>query len=120
MKPVEHEFESWQGKTFTAPIQLIQKVDDIETPVDLTGFQARMQVRKGYDSEPVLSLTSDEDGGIEITDAEEGKFTIGISADQTADLEYGRYRYDIEFYDVDDYVMSPFFGRFRVHREVTR
>jgi len=57
-----------------------------DSPVDLTGYQARMQVKAGYgDAQPLLEFT-DGNGRIELGGAE-GTVTLKLTAAETGALE---------------------------------
>lgn len=50
------------------------------TPIDLTGCELRLSVRRlATDVEAMVAVGSSDEGGIEITDGPNGKFTIIIS-----------------------------------------
>lgn len=64
-------------------------------PINLTGFTAKMQLRKDYNSTVAdLTLTTDG-GGIVITGAT-GKIDISASAAQTGALDPTYYVFDLE------------------------
>jgi len=79
-----------KGSTFRS--DLIWKEGVSETPKDLTGYTARMQIRPDIDSETILHEMTTENGGIAITELE-GKISLFISdTDSTAfDWEEGVY-----------------------------
>ena len=102
-----------QGSTFSK--SLTYKIDD--TPVDLTGYQARLQVREFfYSSNPVLSLT--DGAGISLG-ASAGTIGILIDASTTASLISGDYVYDLELV-AGGTVTRLIEGKFVVTPEVTR
>lgn len=70
-----------QGASWT--LDLTWK-DDAGTPINLTGYSARMQIRKAYSSSSLLSLTSTA-GDIALGGAL-GTLAITASATQTADI----------------------------------
>ena len=75
-------------------------IDTTAAPVDLTGSLLRLMIRKHeIDHEALISLRSDdpnpEDGGITITDAPGGAFTIIIVRAQLARLYAGNYVADL-------------------------
>jgi hypothetical protein len=73
-----------QGATFRKSFQYLTETDGIETPVDLTGYLARMQVRSSLEATtPLLSISSDTG---EITLGDEGVITVEIGAGVTAAL----------------------------------
>lgn len=69
--------------------------DSNDTPVNLTGYTAAMQLRQNYNSEVAdLTLTT-ANGGISIVGAT-GTITITATAVQTGALDPGFYVYDLE------------------------
>lgn len=117
-----------QGATYT--LDLVWK-DDLGVPVNLTGYQARMMIRKNYAGDPVLSLTSIA-GDIELGGAL-GTIAITASATQTSsiDVSYSalifngsKYQqtmvYDIELEDADGKVTRVLQGSAIVYPEATR
>jgi hypothetical protein len=102
-----------QGSTFSKSITY--KVD--ESPVNLTGYEARLQVREFfYSPEPVLSLTSQS--GITLG-ASAGTINILINSGDTAALIPGNYVYDLEVV-AGGTVSRLIEGKFVVTPEVTR
>jgi hypothetical protein len=79
-----------QGATFNLTIRWKDKDGD---PIDLTGFDARMQIRKSFASDEIVSLTSDD--GITLGGAL-GTIEINIDADTTEELDIRRGVFDLE------------------------
>lgn len=105
-----------QGSTFKRTMTL---QNDYGEPIDLTGHSFRMQVRATVEAaSPVIELTTGN-GRIPIDDAEAGKFTILLSATETAGLTAGFYVYDLEWVRGSE-VERLFEGQLEVSREVTR
>ena len=104
-----------QGATFE--LSIIWK-DDNDTPIDISGYSARMQIRKTYDSDPVISLTNDSDGGI-VLGGVAGTIAITIDADTTDDIEILRGRYDLEL-EFNGVVTRLLQGIVNISREVTK
>jgi hypothetical protein len=64
-------------------------------PVDLTGYTLRMGVRhNAEDIEEDLLLTT-ENGGITVTDAPNGKFTVWITNEQLLELQLATYEHSL-------------------------
>jgi len=93
------------------------------TPYDLTACSVRGQVRRHpADTTVVVELL-----GV-ITDAARGTYTVSLTDAQTAAITAGdsmydaesEYVYDLELTDAIGRVLPIMWGRFRVHREVTR
>lgn len=87
------------------------------TPVDLTGFTARMTIRDKIGGIELLSLTT-ENGGITIDNATK-KITLLIEADDTAALTWIRGVYDLEMVSSTGVVTALLYGEVSVKREVT-
>jgi len=105
-----------QGATFT---RTVTWNDSSGSPVNLTGYSARMQVRQRYVStSTVLSLSSPSSG---ITlGTSNGQITITASATVMAAIEAGEYRYDLELVSLSGVVTRLLMGSFTVRAEVTR
>jgi hypothetical protein len=65
------------------------------TPINLTGFTAKMQLRKEYNS-TIADLTLTTGGGGIVISGATGKIDISASAAQTAVLDPTYYVYDLE------------------------
>lgn len=81
-----------QGATFILPIQWMQP--DGITPYDLTGYTARMQIRKSQQS-PVLFDATTANGKIVITPAQ-GKIVVTMTAAESSALNTKGAQYDLE------------------------
>ena len=117
-----------QGASWT--LDLTWK-DDAGTPIDLTGYSARMMVRSAYSGIAVLTLTS-ADGDIVLGGAL-GTIQITATADQTTAIEID-YKslvvadskpaqamvYDIEMIDTDGIVTRILQGVANIFPEATR
>ena len=74
--------------------------DKTRTPIPLTGYEARMQIRERIESVTVLvDLTSAPAAGITLEDGgSTGQIDIRIGADVTDPLSFDRAVYDLEIY----------------------
>ena len=81
-----------QGATFSLPLQWFA-ADGI-TPIDLTGYTARMQIRKDQGS-PVLFDATTANGKIVIT-AAQGKIVVTMTATESVALDTKAAKYDLE------------------------
>lgn len=106
-----------QGATFRFP--LVWK-DPLGALYDLTGYTARMQVRKtaATADPPMLTLTT-ENGGIVLGGAA-GTITITASATATAALTGQQAVYDIELINPSGEVDRLLMGAVEISPEVTR
>jgi hypothetical protein len=105
-----------QGSTFTR--NLIYKLD--ETPINLTGYNARLQVREfSYSPEFVLGFDSSESLDNIYTGGSSGTIDIYIQPELTKGLVPGKYVYDLEIYTSSN-VYRILQGNFTVTAEVTR
>ena len=87
-------------------------------PVNLTGYSARLQVRRDRSTDPMIYLTSAAGGGITLNGAT-GRIDVLISATGTASLFAGRHRYDLELEDGSGFVTRLLKGTFIVSSEET-
>tara|TARA_R100000231_G_scaffold132398_1_gene104876 strand:+ start:486 stop:878 length:393 start_codon:yes stop_codon:yes gene_type:complete len=88
----------------------VQYKDSSGTPVDLTNYHARMQIRSDYGGTLICSLTSSADGsagdsdgtGLNLsgsngtTPIESGSIGIFISAASSSNFNFGDAKYDLE------------------------
>jgi len=127
-----HTFIIEQGSTFNTRI-LYTNADG--TPINLTGYEARMHIRPQIESSTVyarLTTTITEDGtGINMTPVSEsvtlprssGSFSIQISAYSSSLFTFQDGYYDIELYSgsgVSEYVVRVLEGKVKISRNVTR
>jgi hypothetical protein len=80
-----------QGSVFTLP--LVYK-DASGTPINITGYKARMQVKKKFGADPLISLTSD--AGDIVLGGALGTITAKIIAPVTATLTIKQGVYDLD------------------------
>ena len=110
-----YNFTIMQGSTFQ---RIITKKDASGTPVNLTGYTARMQARNDLNSAVVLDLTT-ENGGI-VLGGVAGTIELNITATATASLiAPNTLIYDLELVN-GAVVNRQLQGEIRVSAEVTR
>jgi hypothetical protein len=116
MTPGKLDLTCPQGSTFNRV--LTYKIDD--TPVNLTGYNARLQVRE-YHSAPeyVLGIDSLSSSVNIYTGGSAGTININIDPVTTASIIPGKYVYDLEIYTAQN-VYRLVEGTFNVTPEVTR
>lgn len=116
-----------QGSTFTRLIELEQP-DLTADPTgatfeefDLTGYTARMQVRRTIDSANFLLSLTTENGGLTINPTEgfSNHIYINVSASVTASISTSGL-YDLEIISSTGTVSRILQGEFRLSPEVTR
>jgi len=111
------DLNCWQGANFDYTLTW----ETAGTPVNLTGYSARMQVRSNYDSgTAVVSLTN----GTGITlGGTAGTILLEMNASTTAALDgtpNTQYIYDLELISGASYVTRLVEGSFFINPEVTR
>jgi hypothetical protein len=113
-----HNITVDQGATFSL---VVTWKNPNGTPIDLTGYTARMQARAKYDSPnpPLFSLTSTPAAGL-VLGGVAGTVTITIDAATTAGLVPGQYVYDLEVVSSGGIVTRLIEGRCIVSPEVTK
>ncbi len=109
-----YDFTAGQGETFDRTVTW--KIDD--TSVNITGYTARMQIRRRHSStSTVASLT--QASGLTLGGSA-GTIQIVLSATATAALDAERYVYDLELVSGSGIVYRVLEGAFNVTPEVTR
>lgn len=83
------------------------------TDFDLTGYEARLQLRETIESPPALDLAL-------ALDIENSLVVISMTAQQTSTLTAARYKYAIELDAPDGTVIRMLQGSFKVDPEVVR
>ena len=106
-----YNFTLEQGSTFSREIT----VQDSGSAMNLTGYQARMQMRSTHDSS-TIALQFD----VSISNASQGKIQISKAATDTANVEEGMYVYDLEIESGSSGVTRLMEGKVTVTPEVTR
>ncbi len=115
-----------QGATFDLPLRYRAPSG---TPVDLTGYSAKMQVREAPASAVFVEFNSalTANGFIWLTgsaenreDGANGNLRIFMTAANSAALPRFAGRYDLELRDSAGYVTRLLEGQFRVEPEITR
>lgn len=114
----KYNFPCDQGATFNRVVYW--KQPDGTSPVILTGFTARMQVRKhkSVSSEPPLATLTTENGKISI-DGPNGAVSLALSDTDTDAIPAGRWHYDLELKSSGGIVTRLLEGRFVVDAQVT-
>lgn len=115
------DIEIPQGATWLWELQWLEG----EVPVNLTGYTARMDLRKAplekdpEDDNLVATFSSEPDGGITF-EVLQGRVLFGVHYDHTSELPSGRYLYDLELTSPEDVRTRLVSGHAIVTPEVTR
>lgn len=99
-----------QGATFTTVVTL---TDNDGNVIDISGYTGAAQMRKHYTSSTAKTFTVQLGGA-------SGTITLSMSANTTANIEAGRYLYDVELTDVSGIVSRVFEGIVTVNPNITR
>ncbi len=110
-----HNFTIDQGATWTRTVEL-QNPD--ETPYNLTGYTARMQIRREITSTTVIMSLTTENGRIALGGAL-GTITLTLTDELTATIPYDGV-YDLEIVSNGGEVYRVIKGIIRLNPEVTR
>lgn len=117
-RPGNFTMQMWQGATWH--YELTWSTGDPSSPVDLTDYEARMQVREEIEStDTILDLTSLIGGAITLGGAA-GTIDLDLSANATAEVTPGTHVYDLELESGAGVVTRLLQGNFVVSAEVTR
>jgi hypothetical protein len=101
-----------QGSDFSSTITV---TDDAGDAVDLTGYTASGQMRKHYTSDTVYNFTTSFG-----SPRTSGALTISMSRVMTANIEAGRYVYDVEITSAANTRSRLVEGLVTITPEVTR
>ena len=91
--------------------------DSDDVAINITGYTARMQVRKDFTSTSILELTT-ENSRIALGGSA-GTITLSVLASITAALTAGTYRYDLELISSGGVVTRLLEGSILVSENVT-
>ena len=105
-----------QGATFYQPLRWKDSNGD---PIDLTNYTARMQIRRNYETDVVITELTTENGRIELGGAA-GTINLIIPAAITEALDFSEAVYDLELEDQDGHLTRLLQGQMTLSREVTR
>lgn len=99
-----------QGTDFSATIDVVDANNNI---YDLSSYTAAAQMRKNYASASATTFTTSDNGA-------SGQITIELSSNTTAQLEPGRYLYDVEITSTGGIVTRVVEGIVTVTPGITR
>lgn len=105
-----------QGATFT--LDLVYK-DNVGTPIDLTGYTARMQIRRSYSATSPLATFTTENGRI-VLGTTDGTVSVTGEAALTASIGVRNAVYDLELISPTGVVTRLIRGSVSVSPEVTK
>lgn len=116
MASAEHDFTIEQGTTFTITFQW---KDSLNEPINLTGYKARLQARKGYNAPDALIDATTENGLITLV-PDTGEVNVELPATLTAGFNWRRAFYDLELVSSTGVVTRLVHGIIDVSFEVTK
>jgi hypothetical protein len=114
--PAVEPLTVYQGASFR---EHFTWTDENNTPVNLTGYTARMQARPAPESADAFMALTTANGGITLGGAA-GTILVQMSAAQTAALPSGGGHYDLELVAADGTVTRLLMGRLYISQEITR
>ena len=87
----------YQGADWQLPVRLSNRIQTVDTPIDLTGFVGECAIKQYCgDDEPIVMPT------VTITNATNGEFTISLTAEQTSGMiAQGRTYKDVATFQYD-------------------
>lgn len=127
MSSAKYSFVIEQGATFTLEVAW---QDQNSTPIDLTGYSARMQIRPSVEADTIyIALSSDLQpdgtglclsGSNGITPIQSGSIGVYISAYSSSLLDFDQARYDLELVSGGGEVTRLLEGYTQLSKNVTR
>lgn len=106
-----------QGATFKV---IFQWTDSNNSPINITGYTLRSQIRATVESSSVMVDMTNANGKVTISDAAQGKIQMLLSATETASLAAGTGVWDLEVIAGDGTVTRLLQGSVTISPEVTR
>jgi hypothetical protein len=110
--------EMYRGDTYKFTATFEQPAG---TPIDITGYTARLTVRESY---PTASVTDDTDASIAktglIATGTDGKAQFEVVPADTYTLDIRNYFYDIELEETGGAKYTIGVGKFTINNEITR
>ena len=100
-----------QGSTYSTNLNL---TDSSNNPVNLTGYVGRSQFRPSYDSNTAYSFT------VSIPNPNTGVVILSLSANDSSNVAFGKYLYDVELVDSGGNVTRIVEGILTLTPEVTK
>jgi|TARA_S200000501_G_scaffold171147_1_gene161262 hypothetical protein len=88
---------------------------DGSTAYDISGLTLQAQMRKGYDSSTATATFT-----ASIVTATSGIYKLTLTNEDTADIDAGRYVYDVELRLADSTLEKVHYGLITVHPEATK
>lgn len=109
-------FTLFQGSTFEKEITW---KDSAGTIIPISGYSARMQIRKSYDSVSFLSELTVLNGKVTV-DSLNNKFILSIPDSETSTFTPGVYVYDFETISPTGKVKKLLKGKITIYPEATK
>lgn len=97
---------------------LVTFTDAEGDPLDLTGLDVAFTVKRSTSLDDSAVITKTIGEGIELTETE-GQVRVTVQPDDTADLTWRSYVWDIQVDDGAGDVRTPLTGDFRIRHDVT-
>ena len=119
MKPVKKDLEVYKGNTYRKQFQW--KIKDSDTAMDLTGCEIKMQIKLCSTDEVAVLELSTENARIVISEpATDGKWTIEMTALDTAAFTFSQAVYDLDIKFPSNDVYTIIAGKVIARNEVTK
>ena len=118
MIPAKINLTIYQGTTFKKEFQWL--IGTPPTPVDITGYTFRMQIREKIKDPDFLVELTTENSKIVITTPVEGRFSLIVSHIETSLMDFKTAVYDLEVISPSGEVSRFCEGSVQISPEVTR
>lgn len=100
--------DTWLPGTITADIN--------GTPINFTGYSAKLEIRPNLSGSPTKTLTSPSSG---ITLSSSGVITLSMTAAETNAIPVGEYKYDLQITSGAGAVRTYSYGTITIVTDVT-
>ena len=114
-RPAQHDLYIVRGDTWRLNLVYESPAD---TPVDLSGYSSRLQIRANTTTDTVYLSLSSADGDISLNAS--GEISVTAAAAVTELLDFDRARYDLEITSAGGIVTTLLEGNIQLIKDVTR
>lgn len=113
-RPVRQDFICWKGQSWNRNLRFKVGTGSQQTTKDLTGWTAKAEIRPEQNSD---TLSAEIHANVTGTD---GMISLGLLADETAQLWPGDYSWDLRTVEPNGEVKYWLYGKFTVKGRTTR
>ncbi len=111
-RPAQYNISIWRNDTWSQ----VMRITANDVPVDLTGSEVEIQVRKKPNSDTAEMTLTEQNGGITVGGVDDNQITINYPVDIAA----GTYVYDMVVVFPNGNEKTYIWGNFIVYEDITK